>query len=100
LGDLTYCWAHWIIAVYYKKIANNMPRVIMTSREELVPVKRYRYHLWVGLAYNTIGPIGEGLTLYPYLHHIHQFSTVSFWAYVGTILSSYVVYTGQVVSGI
>lgn len=71
VGDLFYCWGHWIIAVYYKKIANNMPRVILTSRDELVPVKKYKTFLWVGLACNAVGPIGEGIFLYLYLKDYH-----------------------------
>jgi len=88
------------VAVYYEKIANNMPRVILTSRDELVPVKKYKYFLWVGLALNTVGPIGEGIFLYLYLHSYHTTRVINFWFYTVLVASTYAVYTGQVISGI
>lgn len=86
--------------MYYKKIANNMPRVILTSRDHLVPVKKYKYFLWVGLALNSVGPIGESFFLYEYLKDYHETKTLDPIYYTASIVCTYCVYAGQLVSGI
>lgn len=63
IGDLFFCESHWIIAVYYKKIANNIPRVI----EKHKAPKEYKYFFWIGFIINAIFPIGEGLFQLLYL---------------------------------
>lgn len=64
VGDLLFCEAHWIMAVYYKKIANNIPRVI----EKHKAPKEYKYFFRVGAIFNAVFPIGEGLFMLLYLN--------------------------------
>jgi len=58
LGDLCFNIAHWTLAMFYLKIAKNMPRVIRGEE-----AKQYTFIYWAGMALNILGPIGEAVFL-------------------------------------
>ena len=49
-----FCQSHWILAVFYFKIAKNMPAVIERGKKA---AKDYKTLYRIGLAANTILPI-------------------------------------------
>lgn len=59
IGDLLFGEAHWVLAIYYLKIATNMPLIIDGQEDQ---VKDFKVLMWVGILCNAIFPIGEGIT--------------------------------------
>lgn len=53
-GDLCFNIAHWILAMFYLRLAKNMPRVYYNE----IP-KPYNTVFWTGMVYSVFGPILE-----------------------------------------
>lgn len=67
MGDLCFNVAHWILAMFYLRLAKNMPRVYYSEHP-----KPYNTVLWTGLVFNVFGPIVElfsGMWWYTMLVH-------------------------------
>ena len=62
IGDLLFSVSHWMIAVFYLKMAKNMPRV----NEQVEAPKPYTLLKWAGIAINTILPLCELATWISY----------------------------------
>ena len=58
LGDLCFNVAHWILAMFYLRIAKNMPRVYRYEEP-----KPYSVVFKIGMTFNVLGPICEAVFL-------------------------------------
>ena len=69
IGDLCFNEAHWILAFFYFKIAQNMPRVKRGEK-----VKSYEVLRWFGIVFNAVTPIVFGI--YFYLEYVQYFNQI------------------------
>jgi hypothetical protein len=58
IGDTLSGVAYWILAVYYLKISTNIPKIIAELHDQ---IKSYRCILWIGIIFNIIFPVSEGI---------------------------------------
>lgn len=58
IGDILSSEAHWILAVYYLKIAQNMPKIIAGQFDQ---VKTYKAIFWIGVVLNMLFPLMEAV---------------------------------------
>ena len=97
LGDLCFNIAHWILAMFYLRIAKNMPRVSRGER-----TKRYNKAFWAGLAFNAFGPILEAVFQnwhYYMLFRGHEIDKKFIVVDVIVSVSEVIVYSAQILSG-
>ena len=79
LGNLCFGVAHWILAIFYYRIAKNMPRVLDGNENE---VQSYQTAFWVGLVFNLIFPIVESVT-WVYQANAESYHRWDYWTYFG-----------------
>ena len=53
VADAGFGEAHWLLAMFYLKLAKNMPRLLANEFDKL---KSYKVLLWIGVILNALFP--------------------------------------------
>ena len=53
VADACFGEAHWLLAMFYLKLAKNMPRLLANEFDKL---KSYKVLLWIGVILNALFP--------------------------------------------
>ena len=96
LANLCFNESHWMLAVFYFKMAQNMPRVIANNPAD--PLRSYSVLSWIGLVLNAVFPVALGVSFMLVCYYKYNTGDKQ-WA---DELASYTAtgtYCGQIISG-